>query len=114
VNQALERYRNNARTVFADKLNDIEHHSIPDEEDNKWEAYQLSEADLLAMIDTLPQQYKAVFNLYAIDGLSHREISGLLGISEGTSRSNLLRARSILQKQINEQVDLLSYKKKCK
>lgn len=60
------------------------------------------EADyLLGLIEQLPPQYKLVFNLYAIEGYSHHEISEMLGISDGTSKSNLSRARAILQQKVN-------------
>jgi len=105
VNQALERYRNNIKLAIVDGVdeNDI-HFAENEEEDSEWGVHQLTETDLLAMVDELPQQYKIVFNLYVIDGLSHKEIGEKLGIAEGTSRSNLLRARSILQKQINDKL----------
>jgi RNA polymerase sigma-70 factor (ECF subfamily) len=61
---------------------------------------QLSANDLLSMIRELSPQYKVVFNLYAIEGYSHKEISKKLNISEGTSKSNLSRARSILQDKL--------------
>lgn len=60
----------------------------------------LAAADLLKIIQELPQQYRTVFNLYAIEGFSHREIATALGISEGTSKSNLSRARDILQRRV--------------
>ncbi len=114
VNHALERYRNNAKTFVAGGSDDMEQYRlIAPEEEEEWEAYRLSEAELLALIDTLPQQYKVVFNLYVIDGLSHKEIGEMLGIAEGTSRSNLLRARGILQKEVNDMVSAISYKQ-CK
>ncbi len=114
VNHALERYRNNAKMQTVTELENVDPHFITPEAEDEWEAYQLSETELLAMIDELPQQYKIVFNLYVIDGLSHKDIGEKLGIAEGTSRSNLLRARSILQKQINDKIDSVSYKKQCK
>ena len=106
VNHALERYRSNTKLPMVDVVDDNDlHFAEPeDEEKDEWGAYQLTEAELLAMVDELPQQYKVVFNLYVFDGLSHRDISEKLGISESTSRSNFLRARSILQKQVNEKV----------
>ncbi len=113
VNHALERYRNNTK-MPVDHIDDTDYQLAQPDVDDEWGAYQLSEADLLALIDKLPQQYKVVFNLYAIEGLSHKDISEMLGIAEGTSRSNLLRARSILQKQINDLVDSISYKQQCK
>ena len=62
----------------------------------------LDAGDLLAMIDQLPVGYKAVFNMYAIEGFSHKEIARMLNISESTSKSQLSRARALLQKQLVE------------
>lgn len=113
VNQALERYRNNAKLTMVDTFDDSDRYCTAPEED-EWGAYHLTEAELLAMVDELPQQYKIVFNLYVIDGLSHKEIGERLGIAEGTSRSNLLRARGILQRQITDKLNSVNYKKQCK
>lgn len=57
---------------------------------------------LLDMIQSLPPAYNMVFNLYAIEGYSHQEIAQMLDITEGTSRSNLAKARYKLQKMLNE------------
>ncbi|MDX2302684.1 MAG: sigma-70 family RNA polymerase sigma factor [Microscillaceae bacterium] len=57
--------------------------------------------ELLNLIDRLPIGYRTVFNLYAIEGYSHKEIADMLGISENTSKSQLSRARGLLQKLIN-------------
>jgi len=57
----------------------------------------LSHEELIALVQKLTPAYKAVFNLYVIDGYTHREIGKLLGISEGTSKSNLLKARENLR-----------------
>ena len=113
VNLALERYRNNLKLSMSDVDENDLYFSVH-EEDEERDIYQLTEAELLEMVDELPQQYKIVFNLYVIDGLSHKEIGEKLGIAEGTSRSNLLRARGILQKQINDKVDSVTLKKQCK
>jgi RNA polymerase sigma-70 factor (ECF subfamily) len=56
--------------------------------------------DLLKIIQTLPTGFKTVFNLYAIEGYSHKEIGDMLGISEGTSKSQYSRAKTYLQKLI--------------
>lgn len=61
---------------------------------------KLAYDDLLAMVQQLPQAYRTVFNLYAIEGYNHDEISQLLGINEGSSKSNLFRAREKLRKMI--------------
>lgn len=63
---------------------------------------QLEEEELLKMIGKLPDGYRTVFNLYAIEGYSHNEISGMLGISESTSKSQLHRARTALQRLLSE------------
>lgn len=62
----------------------------------------LEAEDLLKMIEKLPPGYRIVFNMYAIDGYSHKEIAEELGISENTSKSQLSRARLYLQKQLSE------------
>ena len=54
--------------------------------------------DLLKIIQTLPPGFQTVFNLYAIEGYSHKEIGDLLNISEGTSKSQYSRAKSLLRK----------------
>lgn len=60
----------------------------------------LHEEELLAMIQQLPEGYRTVFNLYVIEGYSHKEIADLLSINENTSKSQLSRARVYLQKQL--------------
>ena len=62
----------------------------------------LSYAELIAMIQRLSPGYRAVFNLHVIDGFTHEEISGILGISEGTSKSNLMKARENLKKMLEK------------
>lgn len=59
-------------------------------------------ADLLEMISKLPPGFRTVFNMYVIEGYSHKEIAEALGISETTSRSQLQRARMLLQSKIKE------------
>lgn len=60
----------------------------------------LEAADLMKIIEELPVGYRTVFNLYAIEGYNHLEIAEMLGISEGTSKSQLSRARAILQAKL--------------
>ncbi|CAN5185297.1 RNA polymerase sigma factor [soil metagenome] len=62
----------------------------------------LEEEDLLVMIQNLPIGYRTIFNLYAIEGYSHKEIADLMGINENTSKSQLSRARTILKKMLLE------------
>lgn len=65
---------------------------------------QISADDLMQCISQLADGYRTIFNLYAIEGYSHAEIAEMLRISEGTSRSQFMRARKILQKTISELV----------
>ena len=60
----------------------------------------LAEEELLELLRTLPAGYRAVFNLYAIEGYSHKEIADMLGITEGTSKSQLSKARAMLQRRL--------------
>jgi len=61
---------------------------------------KISADDLMDCIAKLPNGYRTVFNLYAIEGYSHTEIAGMLDISESTSRSQFMRARKMLQKEV--------------
>jgi RNA polymerase sigma-70 factor (ECF subfamily) len=75
----------------------------------------LGAAALLQLIEELPVGYRTVFNLYAIEGYKHEEIGEMLGISTGTSKSQLNRARKLLQKQLieleSEHKELVNYGK---
>lgn len=66
---------------------------------------ELEAEDLRKLIADLPTGYRIVFNLYAIDGFSHQEIADQLGVSENTSKSQLSRARALLQKRLSEMED---------
>lgn len=100
VNLALMRYRKNKRQLSVD---DIE--AVSEQVEEFDENIQIHADDLMAMIAKLPTQYRLVFNLYAIEGYKHQEIGEMLEITESTSKSNLSRARKILQKQLNEVED---------
>ena len=84
---------------------------IPDHlwevEANSHDAYQqLLYKDLIIIIKELPPAYRVVFNLYVIDGYTHSEIADILKIPVGTSKSNLSRARVILQKSIKKMEEM--------
>lgn len=61
---------------------------------------ELSKDDILKLVQELPDGYRTIFNLYIIEGFSHRDISEMLNIGESTSRSQLVKARNILQKKL--------------
>ena len=83
------------------KIKCIEDETCFEESFNNIES-QFSIDDIQFLIDSLPDGYKMVFNLYAIEGFKHQEIAILLGISEGTSKSQLSHARKMLQGQVNK------------
>lgn len=70
------------------------------EETTEIDSYSIPQEKLLEFIQHLPDQYRLVFNLYFFEKMKHKEIADLLNISEGTSKSNLNRAKSNLQKKI--------------
>jgi RNA polymerase sigma factor (sigma-70 family) len=59
--------------------------------------------EILELVRTLPEGYKVVFNLYVVEGYNHKEIGELLGIHEGTSKSQLSKAKALLKKKLNQQ-----------
>lgn len=93
INTVLLKYRK--KTVL-----NIVGEDIPDEVIVDIDEDEISLDFLLNLIQTLPDRYRMVFNLYVLDGYSHKEISEMLQIAEGTSKSNLARARSFLKKKI--------------
>lgn len=96
VNISLQKYRDRLRMNPVHDLEVIREHAPETASD------LLSEKDLLQFISELPPRYRLVFNMYAIEGYSHKEISEMLGITEGTSKSNLSRAREILQNKLKK------------
>ncbi len=94
VNTALEKYRMQIRTVQLDYLAEVR------AEENEEIELNISLNEMLALIQKLPDQYRLVFNMYAFENMTHKDIAQQLGISEGTSKSDLSRARAILQKKI--------------
>lgn len=93
VNTALQRYRKQ-------KVFDIVNEESIEDEDLEIDENDVSLEFLLKCIQELPDRYRLVFNLYVLDGYSHKEISEMLEINLGTSKSNLARARMILKEKI--------------
>ena len=95
VNECISFIRVNKKVKY------IEEETYLEESFNNIES-KFSIDDIQFLIDGLPEGYKMVFNLFAIEGFKHNEIASLLGISEGTSKSQLSHARKMLQGQINK------------
>ncbi len=96
INNVLQRYRTEG--IF-----EIVSENMPEEADVEIEAEDISMDFLVSIIQELPDRYRMVFNLYVIDGYSHKEIAEMLNITDGTSKSNLARARMILKEKIEAQ-----------
>lgn len=95
INTALQRYRKkNVLNIVNENLIEDVHVDAPEEGDS------LSIEFLLHCIQELPDRYRLVFNLYALDNYSHKDIAEMLDITIGTSKSNLARARMILKDKI--------------
>lgn len=100
VNTAIEHYR---KKINLNTISEKEERTI---EDGSWNILdQLAEKDIIQLVQELSPGYRSVFNMYVIEGYSHKEIGDILGISEGTSKSQLARAKAILQKQVREFLD---------
>lgn len=98
MNEALTHLRRNRSMYLETELEQADREPDYDKLSDHLEA-----EDLLNMIREMPSGYRIVFNMYAIDGYSHKEIADHLGISENTSKSQLSRARTYLQKILAEQ-----------
>ncbi len=95
VNTAIEKYRTQYQVInISDSIKEISQFNVDEIIGN------LTAEELLRFIQELSPKYRIVFNLYAIEGYSHKEIADILNITEGTSKSNLSRARNILQDKV--------------
>ena len=97
VNTAIEHYRKSVSMYPILEVNNSNHDVI---DDNTLE--NLAAEDLMKMVQSLSPGYRTVFCLYVIEGYSHKDVANMLGISEGTSKSQLARSRYLLQKKINQ------------
>ncbi len=106
VNTAIESYRKNLRSLSVVPIEDAY-----EQAGTGFDFGRLGMQDLLKVIQKLSDGYRMVFNMYIIEGYSHKEIAEKLGISEGASKSQLSRARAILREEIikMEGIDYASY-----
>jgi len=102
INYILQQYRNS--TKFFELIDNV---AIKEESEELEVLDQDYSIDfLLKIIQELPDKYRLVFSLYVLDDYSHKEIAEMLGISEGTSKSNLSRAKALLKKKIEQASDI--------
>ena len=97
INTALQKYRGNTPLYL------IKEEITAYEEEVNIDESSINVDFLLTLIQDLPNRYRLVFNLYVLDNFSHKEIAELLSISEGTSKSNLSRARQLLKNKLEKQ-----------
>jgi len=95
VHTAINQFR---KRSFQQERFGLEH--LPESPVESGALNRLGEQELMALIAELPEGYRLVFNLYAIEGYDHAEIATMLGCGESTSRSQLSKARSYLQARI--------------
>ena len=98
VNTCLDAIRKNEKTKFDVSISDIEYQL--DFTDHGIQNLEVEE--LMQMIKSMPNGYRVVFNLFAIEGYSHKEIGEKLGINENTSKSQYLRARAFLRERLEK------------
>ena len=96
VNQCLMHLRKRKPIVASGK--ETEHFDVADNNENALD--YLNAKEIMKLVHTLPDGYRTIFNLYFFEGMNHKEISELLTISEGTSKSQLHRARNFLKEKI--------------
>lgn len=97
VNTAINVYYKNQKQHAETELEDAWSHSNADHLDL---LARLTTEEVLRLIEQLPDGYRMVFNLYVIDGYNHAEIAQLLGVAEGTSKSQLARAKNMLKNKL--------------
>lgn len=98
INMALEKFRKEHPMQLVEEFPDVEDADID-------ENIQIPGEVLTEFVEQLPERYKMVFNLYVMEDMQHKDIAASLGISEGTSKSNLARARDILKRKVKEYLE---------
>ena len=100
VNTSIEHFRRSVKNYQVTDTNEI---TIEDPSLTALD--NLAEKDIITMIQELSPGYRQVFNMYVIEGYSHKDIGDILGISEGTSKSQLARAKGVLKKMVEEKLN---------
>ncbi|MBA2562103.1 MAG: RNA polymerase sigma factor [Chitinophagaceae bacterium] len=104
VNTSIEHFRKKVNLYSVTETQEV---TIEDKEWNVLDS--LAEKDIITMIQELSPGYRSVFNMHVIEGYSHKEIADILGINEGTSKSQLARAKVVLRKMVENRLDTTSH-----
>ena len=100
VNTAIEHFR---KKTYQQPITDYEENTIEGKYENVLDS--MAEKDIIALVQNLSPGYRTVFNMYVIEGYTHKQIAEILGISEGTSKSQLSRAKLILQDMVQKFIE---------
>lgn len=100
INTSIEHFRKKVKLY---NVNEVHENTIEDAELDALDS--LATKDILNIINELSPGYKQVFNMHVVEGYSHKEIADILGITEGTSKSQLARAKGALKKIIESRAD---------
>ena len=106
INHALNHYKKNRKTPYTADVEEINETDILTDTEEFENAEPVPPGILLEMVQSLPEGYRMVFNLFVFEEYSHREIAETLNISENTSKTQLMKARRHLQKRIAEFINL--------
>jgi RNA polymerase sigma factor (sigma-70 family) len=98
VNTALDQIRKNGKLLGNINIDDVGYKI----ENNAFTLEKMMAEDLMKLVQSMPEGYKVVFNMFAIEGYSHGEIAKTLGISENTSKSQYSRARNYLKERLEK------------
>ena len=105
VNHSLDKLRKNKKVSFTSEY-ELQHQTYDDESEDLSYYSGINMNQILEAVHELSDSYKTVFNLYVLEGLTHREIAYLLGISEGTSKSNYAKAKKKLKTILSNKFNL--------
>ena len=100
VNTSIEHFR---RKIYLQPISEQEENTLEGKSLSILD--KLAERDIIQLVQQLSPGYRTVFNLYVVEGYTHKEIGEMLGISEGTSKSQLSRAKVILQDLVKDFID---------
>ncbi len=103
VNTSIEHFRKKVKLY---NVTEVQENTIEDTDLGILDS--LAEKDIVSLVNELSPGYKAVFNMHVIEGYSHKEIAEILGITEGTSKSQLARAKGVLKKSIEKMTNKTS------
>jgi RNA polymerase sigma factor (sigma-70 family) len=101
VNTSIEHFRKSSKMLSSH----VETENLNIQDDSLGALDKLAERDIVKLLQELSPGYRQIFNMYVIEGFSHKDIAEQLGISEGTSKSQLARAKAILKKIVEEKLN---------